>query len=228
MRYCQSFIIFTVLKLNLLSLFILFVTLLYSVAAFASTDSVTTRRHPMAYSGFQGGMMVNVGYGFSGRYALYDADGQMLEQLSPAGVPVGMGGALRVNFGKHLRVGGAGYVSTMNYGGNGSYSRIGWGGVLADSKWDIDRWTLFVGGMFGGGTARHLNIINDEHDEFQVARSSFREYPFLAFDPFFGAEYAMTHKIHLVFQVDYIVNITARRDDFVQGPRFFLGFMFCH
>lgn len=199
-------------------LILLYISLLSVTMLSAETAADTAEpkpRHPMAYSGFSGGMMVNFGYGFSGRYQLFDADGTSLGEFSPVGVPVGMGGALRVNFGKHLRVGIEGYVSTMSHSGNGSYARMGWGGVLADSKWDVGRWTLFVGGLFGGGTARHLNIINDEHSDYQVVRSSFRKYPFLAFDPFAGVEYAITRKIHLVLKADYLVNVTVRRADFV-------------
>ena len=182
----------------------------------------------MAYSGFSGGMMFNFGYGFSGKYQLFDDNGNSLGTFKRTGVREGMGGALKVGFGKHLRVGVEGFVSTMNHSGNGSYARLGGGGVLMDSKWDIDRWTLFVGGSFGGVTARHLDIVNDQHDEYQVTRSSFRKYSFLSLDPFLGFEFAMTRKVHLLFQMDYLFNLTTPRPDAVQGPRFFVGFMFCH
>lgn len=193
-----------------------------------NTKVLSVARNPMAYSGFSGGMMINVGYGYSGEYKLYDTNGVELGKYSPVGVPVGMGGAFRVGFGKFLRIGIEGYVSTMSFGGNGSYARTGWGGVLADFKYDIEKWSLFVGFTVGGGNQRHLNIINDEHDEFQVVRSSFRKTPFGAIAPFLGAEYALTKRVHLIMKFDYMVNITNVRSDFVSGPRFFFGFMFCH
>lgn len=186
-------------------------------------------RHPLAFSGCSGGMMVNVGYGFSGTYRLYDSGGVPLGYFHHRGAPVGMGGAARIHFGKHLRLGGEGYVSTMRYAGHAGYAQIGWGGITLDSQWEIRRWTLFAGGMAGGGSHKNLDVINDEvDDEFQVSRSSYRYYPFMAVAPYLGAEFALSRKVHIVAKVDYVVNVTARRPDFVSGPRFFVGFMFYH
>lgn len=215
----------------LLVYIILSVSLLLS-AENTSLESDTIkakRRHPLAFSGCSGGMMVNVGYGFSGTYRLYDADGVSLGDFRRQGVPVGMGGAARIHFGNHLRVGAEGYVSTMRYAAHAGYAQIGWGGITVDSQWAVRRWTLFAGGMIGGGSHKNLDVVNDASThEYQVSSSSYRTYPFMAVAPYVGAEFALTRKVHVVAKVDYVVNVTARRPDFVTGPRFFIGFMFCH
>lgn len=212
--------------LSLLFPILLYISPLAASPAADSLHAATAR--PLAYSGFQGGMMFHLGYGFSGEYSLYDADGVSLGNFRHSGVPTGVGGALKVNFGRHLRIGGEGYVSTMKFGGNGSYARIGWGGLLADSKWDVGKWTFFVGGMIGGGSQKTLNIINDPHSEYQVSRSSYRRFSFFALSPFAGVEFALTQKIHLILKTDYLFNVTARRPDFISGPRLYFGIMFCH
>lgn len=110
---------------------LLFFLLVSVTSLWARTDSTKV------YQGFSGGMMVHAGYLFGqDKNAPRDNQGVL---CSPQGATFGLGGALRVHLFKHLRVGGEGFVSTMNSATtdcrqrlqSGSYIRTGWGGVLA-------------------------------------------------------------------------------------------------
>ena len=69
---------------------------------------------------------------------------------------------------------------------------------------------------------------HDYKDDFTIENQdiSFRKYPFLVIDPFFGVEYALTKRISAVAKIDYMLNATNWSDDYINGPRFFIGIMF--
>ncbi len=198
------------------------------------TDSVMTKkRHSMAYNGYQGGMMYNVGYVQSREFQFHDNNGSPLGQPHRlSGASMGLGGALRVGFGKYLRVGIEGYVSTLKYQPKGSSAKIGWGGLLLDSHWHIKKFTIFTGGVIGGGSYTHIAMIdkgaNTAVNDYVVENQyvSYRHYPFLAIVPFVGMEYSLTKRISVVAKIDYMLNATNWADDYATGPRFFVGFMF--
>lgn len=178
-----------------------------------------------AYSGFSGGMMVHSGYLGGGDITLTDGSAEYRQKLS--GWATGIGGAARVHFGKHLRTGFEGYVTTLNYGPYDSYATIGWGGVLADCIWRFGRWAAYAGGSFGGGSFKNLTLLSPTPlDNVMEERSSFRRYGFLTLVPFAGAEYTITDKIRLAIKADWMLNLTNRQPDFVSGPRIYFGFAF--
>ena len=184
----------------------------------------------MAFSGCSGGMMLHTGYVQSRDITFYNTDGSVHETLQMKGAPFGIGGAIRAHFGKHLRVGSEGYVSTLVYGKYKSYSSIGWGGLLMDCVWSLKRWTPFIGGTIGGGSVKNVTLLDETPQDFVIEQqsTSYRKYAFMALNPFVGVEYALTAKIHFVFKMDYLLNLTDWQDDYVNGVRFFVGVMFCH
>lgn len=209
----------------------LFVTL--NIFAIDADSIIVKKRHSMAYNGYQGGMMFNIGYVQSRNFQFQDNNGLLLGEFSNlSGASMGLGGALRVGFGKYLRVGIEGYVSTLKYKPQGSSAKIGWGGLLLDSHWHIKKFTIFTGGVIGGGSYTHITMIdkgmsvvdNDYIVENQYV--SYRHYPFLAIVPFVGMEYSLTKRISVVAKIDYMLNVTNWADDYAAGPRFFVGFMF--
>ena len=212
------------------------VTLVVTLNIFAeNTDStLVTKRRSMAYSGYQGGMMFNVGYVESRDFQCQNNSGLPLGELGRlSGASMGLGGALRVGFGKYLRVGIEGYVSTLKYQPQGSSAKIGWGGLLLDSHWHIKKFTIFTGGVIGGGSYTHITMIdkmgaNSVENDYIVENQyvSYRHYPFLAIVPFVGMEYSLTKRISMVAKIDYMLNVTNWADDYAAGPRFFIGFMF--
>lgn len=228
MKYIFSVVLFIFLPLSGI----------FATETDTTTDSIPTKKHRrMTYSGYQGGMMLHMGYAQSRNFQLNNLSGAPIgSSCQLKGMVLGIGGAIRIGFGKHLRVGTEGYFSTHNYGPNASFAKIGWGGLLLDSHWKIKKVTLFVGGVIGGGSYTHLTLIDkdpknpagDYKEDFVIENqnASYRHYPFLAIDPFIGIEYAITKRIGLVAKIDYLLNATNWTDDFATGPRFFIGFMF--
>ena len=218
-------------RILLLFIAVLFVTL--NIFA-TDVDSVVVKKcHPMAYNGYQGGLMFNVGYVESRDFQFQNNGGLPLGEPSKlSGASMGLGGALRVGFGKYLRVGIEGYVSTLKYHPKGSSAKIGWGGLLLDSHWHIKKFTIFTGGVIGGGSYTHIAMIdkgvNTSKNDYIVENQyvSYRHYPFLAIVPFVGMEYSLTKRISVVAKIDYMLNATNWADDYAAGPRFFVGFMF--
>lgn len=72
---------------------------------------------------FDGGMMVHTGYLIDNIPAL---------DYKASGMSFGLGGVLRFHIGNHMRLGGEGYVSTLPQKRNGSFVRMGWGGMVTD------------------------------------------------------------------------------------------------
>lgn len=211
--------------MNFIRRVVLFVMLLVSLFSYAEVS----KKHPLAYNGYSGGMMVNIGYVKSKEFTLIQADGSNSQTLKASGVPLGIGGAIRIKFGNHLRFGTEGYVSTLHYGDYNSSASVGWGGASVDYSWEIKRWTMYVGSVFGGGTYKHLSLLGSTPDDFLIEDSttSYRKYGFAVVDPYIGAEYALTPRIHVTFKADYLVNVSNCQDDFISGFRLFVGFMFC-
>lgn len=194
------------------------------------TDSARNRAKawPLEYRGFIGGMMIHTGYVSSRDFTVTSLSGNMHE-FNASGAPFGLGGAARFMFGKHLRIGAEGYVSTLGYGENGSHAKTGWGGILADCAWDLGKIRLFAGGTAGGGSQANLTIISPLGDDYIAEELvSYRKYSFAALVPFIGMEYALNGRISLVAKVDWMLNLSGCQDDFVSGPRLYLGFMFGH
>ncbi|MDR2882703.1 MAG: hypothetical protein LBU98_02830, partial [Alistipes sp.] len=185
----------------------------------------------LKFSGFSGGMMVHTGYAGGGQITLTDGANTFHSHIS--GAPAGIGGQARLHFGRHLRLGAEGYVSTLRYGrGHGagrnqSHARTGWGGVLADVVWGRGRWSPYVGATIGGGAYRNLTLQNPTPlDNITETNASYRRYGFMMIDPFAGVEYELTRRVRLNARVDWLFNLTNRREDFATGPRLYFGFSF--
>ena len=187
---------------------------------------VISQRLPK-YSGFSGGMMIHSGYLQSNNFEITNINNESISKNKIKGFPFGIGGAARLHFGKHIRVGGEGYVSDIKYNSNGSYFSTSWGGLLVDCIWQFKRFAPFAGLLVGGGNSKNLTLNKDYGNDFVIENNaSFREYSFLAIAPFIGVEYAINSKIRLTLKADYLVNINNPQNDFATGPRIFLGFMF--
>jgi hypothetical protein len=189
--------------------------------------SSTLAQGGLKYRGFSGGMMVHTGYLKSNSFDLQTIHGNYITTSKVEGMPFGIGGAARLHFGKHLRVGGEGYVSNLRYGVQGTTSSVSWGGALVDCVWPLGRWWPFAGMTIGGGAVEHVILQNEPATDFAAESDAvYREYSFMALAPMVGVEYAMNEKIHLTFKADYVINLSNPQADFPSGLRFFLGFMF--
>ena len=176
------------------------------------------------FQGYSGGMTFHTGYLSGGKFNMPDSQ----EKIDIQGTPFGIGGLLRFHFGKHLRIGGEGYSSTLHYGKSESYMTFGWGGLLIDSQWKIKKCTLFFGGTIGGGSVKNIVVLNAVSPHSIEKNALYRKYTVMVADPFVGMEYALTRRICLITKVDYLVNITGKQADFATGPRVYAGIVFFH
>lgn len=201
----------------------------YFIAALLATlvSYSALSQEGLKYRGFSGGMMVHTGYLQSNSFDLQTIQGNYITTSKVEGMPFGIGGAARLHFGKHLRVGGEGYVSNLRYGVKGTTSSVSWGGVLVDCVWPLGRWWPFAGLTVGGGAVEHIVLQAEPAIDFVAeSNATYREYSFMALAPMVGIEYALSEKIHFTFKMDYVINLSNPQADFPSGPRFFLGFMF--
>ena len=171
--------------------------------------------------------MVHSGYLQSKDFTIATNNGHSLQNLQAKGVPFGIGGAAKVHLGKHLRVGGEGYVSNLNYGEHNSVFSLSYGGVLVDCVWQNKRFSPYVGVLFGGGSTQNTTLFASTPDDFIAEENvSYRKNSFLALSPFVGVEYALNDKIRLTLKADYLLNLNSAPNDFASGVRVFVGFMF--
>ena len=187
------------------------------------------------YQGFSGGMMGHAGYLFGENADAPKTDNGLI--CSPQGGTFGLGGALRVHLWKHLRIGGEGFVSTMNSGTTnmkhvlqeGSYIRTGWGGVLMDACWRKEKVWPYIGGSVGGGAMRSLYVLDGNQDDWIAENKAYlHKQSFFYVNPYVGMDWCMTQKVHMTFRVDWMVALHAGEVVLPTGPRLLVGFMFCH
>ncbi|MGN0188957.1 MAG: hypothetical protein ACI395_05525 [Candidatus Cryptobacteroides sp.] len=192
--------------------------------------AVAKPRGRMAYNGFFGGMMLHTGYLSAGNVSYTMSGGSATRDVRMAGVPFGIGGAIRFVFGNHLRVGGEGAVSTVKYGQYKSTARMSYGGFLADCFWTAGRWRIFVGGLLGGGSQTNMLLLDDPKDDFvtEDGTAAYRKFTYFLFSPFVGTEFAVSQKINIVLKADYMLTPVRHQSDFMAGPRLYIGFMFGH
>lgn len=195
----------------------------------SSASERKNTENKMKFSGYEGGMMVHSGFVSSRAVSFVSPSGAGTDMVIK-GAPLGIGGTFKAGFGRHLRIGGEGYVSTLNYGAHKSSETLGWGGVLADCIWTRNRWSWFIGGTVGGGSIKNVTLLADMPMDFVLEQgsASYRRYAFVALVPFAGVEYAITPRVHLMLRADWIINAGNPQPDFATGPRLHLGFMFVH
>ena len=130
-----------------------------AATAWASNDSTALQSEKSrVFQGCSGGMMGHVGYLFGQPAGATLSTG---ENISPQGMTYGLGGSMRVNLMKHLRVGCEGFSSTVKSGvtdqrdflQKGSYIRTGWGGIIADESGLPSRENGYAGGDAVTGAA---------------------------------------------------------------------------
>ena len=218
---------------------LLLILLVVAAATYAQTslpnDSITivTEKTPV-FQGYSGGMMLHAGYLFGKNPSAILPSG---ESISPQGMTMGIGGSLRINLWKHLRIGCEGYVSTMNSGAtdmrnvlqSGSYLRVGSGGLLADACWRMEKIWPYIGAAVGAGAMRTLSVVNGTEDDWQPEDfAMLTKQSFGYVDPYIGMDWCMTKRVHLTLRMDWMLAFADNQLILPTGPRFFFGFMFCH
>ncbi len=169
--------------------------------------------------GFDGGMMLHTGF-LKGTLDPIGYDAK--------GAPMGIGGAIRLHLGEHFRVGGEGYISTLNQRGNGSYLKYGWGGLLADVYTVVGRLQPYAGLTLGGGAMTTLLMMeNPASDWAPIDGTRYHRQGFMAIDPFVGCDFIVSGPMHLTVKLDYLCALSQSRL-LPHGPRIYFGFLFYH
>ena len=214
---------------------ILLILTLFATIAFAKNDSTALQSDKQRiFQGCSGGMMVHTGYLFG------QPSGAILPSgvnISPQGMTYGLGGSMRVNLWKHLRVGMEGFSSNLKMGVSdqrdflqkGSYIRTGWGGVIADACWRLEKVWPYIGGSVGGGAMRTLSVVEGSQDDWTPeGLALLHKQGFGYVNPYVGMDYCITQRIHATFRLDWMLALANKQLIYPTGPRLYVGIMFCH
>ena len=214
---------------------ILLILTLFATIAFAKNDSIALQSDKQRiFQGCSGGMMVHAGYLFG------QPSGAILPSgvnISPQGMTYGLGGSMRVNLWKHLRVGMEGFSSNLKTGVSdqrdflqkGSYIRTGWGGVIADACWRLEKVWPYIGGSVGGGAMRTLSVVEGSQDDWHPeGLAVLHKQGFGYVNPYVGMDYCITKRIHATFRLDWMLAFAKEQLVYPTGPRLYVGIMFCH
>ena len=214
---------------------ILLILTLFATIAFAKNDSIALQSDKQRiFQGCSGGMMVHAGYMFG------QPSGAILPSgvnISPQGMTYGLGGSMRVNLWKHLRVGMEGFSSNLKTGVSdqrdflqkGSYIRTGWGGVIADACWRLEKVWPYIGGSVGGGAMRTLSVVEGSQDDWHPeGLAVLHKQGFGYVNPYVGMDYCITKRIHATFRLDWMLAFAKEQLVYPTGPRLYVGIMFCH
>ena len=199
-----------------------------------TTNNLANKEKIPVFQGYSGGMMLHAGYLFGKNSSAVLPSG---ESISPQGMTTGIGGSLRINLWKYLRVGCEGYVSTMKSGAtdmrdvlqSGSYVRVGSGGLLADACWRMEKVWPYIGAAVGGGAMRTLSVVEGSEADWQPEEwTMLTKQGFGYVNPYVGIDWCMTRRVHLTLRMDWMLGFADNQLLLPTGPRFFFGFMFCH
>ncbi|MBO7300472.1 MAG: hypothetical protein J6U53_03585 [Tidjanibacter sp.] len=180
-------------------------------------------RGGLSYEGFMGGMMLHCGWASVGSISVGTSAPQQIK-----GLPLGIGGALKLRFGDHLRVGTEGYSSALTYGTWNSSLSIGWGGLLVDWSLPMGRFAPYAGVTVGGGVVKNITLSSTPaQDTLPEENFSYRQYGVGVVVPFVGVDYALTPRMSLTFKADRMIALSDTFD-FPGGIRCYVGFLFSH
>ncbi|MCR4964420.1 MAG: hypothetical protein K6A41_02060 [Bacteroidales bacterium] len=187
---------------------------------FLLTFSTQAQEERKVFQGFDGGMMIHVGY-LQGEIAPL--------HYQAKGATFGLGGVARVHLGQHWMVGGEGYVSTLKQLKNGSFIKYGWGGLLGEFYWAFKRVMPYVGLTIGGGACTNLLMFDGVRTDWQPEPNAvFHKQTFMAIDPFIGCDFIISKSFHLTLKVDCLNGISQGKLMMPMGPRFYFGCIFFH
>ena len=214
---------------------LLYILLWCSAMVFAQNDTTALKKEKVrVFQGCSGGMMVHAGYLFGQPAGAILPTG---EQISMQGLTYGLGGSMRVNLMKHLRIGCEGFSSNVKSGmtdqhdflQKGSYIRTGWGGVIADACWRMEKVWPYIGAAVGGGAMRTLSLVDGTEEDWQPEElAMLTKQGFGYVNPYVGIDWCMTKRVHLTLRMDWMLALADKQLVLPTGPRFFFGFMFCH
>ena len=213
---------------------LLIVTATYAQQIVANDSTILAKEKQSVFQGYSGGMMLHAGYLFGQNPSAILPSG---ESISPQGMTTGIGGSLRINLWKHLRVGCEGYVSTMKSGAtdmknvlqSGSYVRTGSGGLIADACWRMEKVWPYIGAAVGGGAMRTLSVVEGTEEDWRPEDfAMLTKQGFGYVDPYIGTEFKVGGALRLIMKADWLLAINSEGLNRPQGPRIYFGVIFAH
>jgi hypothetical protein len=165
---------------------------------------------------FGGGMALQAGYVRIGN-----------EFGSPQGVVKGLGGRLHFYLGNHWRVGGGGAAVSFGYkapGLDGSYVRLGYGGITAEATGQRGRWRYSAGVLAGGGAFDNLHLISETGGGRYEAVLDHRATMIVS--PLLTLERSMTDAISLMIAADFLWGPHLGDRHHLGGPKVHFGVLF--
>lgn len=205
-------------RITLILLLFLFPS--HSILARQTDSTATEKVRPKLKFGYDGGMMLHTGY--------LKGEIPQLNYLAK-GLPYGIGGAIKFHLGPHFRVGSEGYVSYLKQMGNGSEIKYGWGGILADYRYEIGRFMPYVGLTLGGGARTSSLMFEGDVSDWEPEKNVvLHKQRFFAVAPFVGCDFIVTPKFHLTLKCDWLNAIHSGKLVMPTGPRIYFGFLMYH
>lgn len=165
---------------------------------------------------FSGGMAFHIGYS-----SIENSEDKY------SGPAFGIGGLLHFYVLDFLRIGSGGASSWMNYetnGPDGSYMKLGYGGITIEFSKPIQKWRLSTGVLLGGGTYKNLHLISKDDDE--IIRSKYTDKGTFIFSPLISIERNINESIKTFATLDFIVGPNISNLKHFGGPKLLLGVLF--
>lgn len=204
---------------------ILFLCLVF----FISTQLKAEVRTSFKYNGYLGGMMIHSGYLASDEFDIFDSNNQIVERKKIEAYPVGIGGVFKAFIGENFRVGFDGGITMLKLDDYGSFSSIGFSGVLVGANLNFKKFFPFFETAFQFSTQKNVILLDSPKDDFIVEKNVLiKNTRYCSLVPSIGLEYGASEKIRLLLKSDYTIPLSKKDADFVTGVRIYLGVLFTH
>jgi hypothetical protein len=163
---------------------------------------------------FSGGMMIHLGYSMAANsYGSVD------------GLVAGLGGRLHFEKIPYFRFGMGGAATEVSYSGpglEGSYMRIGYGGLIVEAWYKVSFFKVALGLLAGYGGIKNLHIVSSSSGTQTV---SYYDYNSWVFIPMVTMEFFVTKKFAVTVIFDWMMG-TNIGSGFNYGPRAHVGVLF--
>lgn len=192
---------------HLLLLISLILTLQYNTSASESESNKDF---------FSGGMAGHFGYA-----SIENSHG---EYNGPA---FGLGGLVHFYVHKLIRIGTGGASTWMNYEANsinGSYMRLGYGGISTEFSMPLNKWRFSAGLFFGGGSYKNLHIISEDAAGHKIV--DYIDRGTLIYSPLISIERKIGTSIKLFCLADFLMGPNLNLKGNFGGPKFLVGILF--
>lgn len=165
---------------------------------------------------FSGGMAFHIGYS-----NIENQEGEF------GNTAFGIGGLLHFYFLEIFRIGAGGASSWMNYntnGPDGSYMKLGYGGITIEFSKPYHEWRFSTGVLLGGGSYKNLHIIS--MNENGINSSIYVDKGTFIFSPLLSTERNINESIKVFATMDFLIGPNISNKNHFGGPKLLIGVLF--